>query len=69
MTYRVTIDLTRCIGSSNCAEDAPDAFVVDDRGLARLLPGATDAAALRGARACPVEAIVVQTANGESIHP
>ena len=67
---RVVIDPRLCIGSSNCAEEAPEAFVVDERGLARLVaPTAPDEALLRGARACPVDAIRVTDSAGRGVHP
>ena len=67
---RATVDPRLCIGSSNCAEEAPDAFYVDERGLARLVsPQAPDDAVLRGARACPVDAIRVTDMDGRGVHP
>ena len=61
MTPRVSVDPDRCVGSGDCALNAPAAFEVDeDAGLARVLPGAadTDPADLRrAAYACPTGAI------------
>lgn len=68
--YRVIIDESLCIGSSNCMEEAPDAYEVDERGIAVLLrPPASDEALLRGARACPVDAIVILDPTGRRVHP
>lgn len=70
-SLRVEIDPRLCIGSSNCMEEAPDAYEVDERGLAHLRrPFAADEALLRGAAACPVEAIrIFDTASGRRVHP
>lgn len=68
--YRVVIDAALCIGSSNCMEEAPDAYEVDDRGIAVLVtPTAPDDELLRGARACPVDAIALYDADGRRVHP
>jgi ferredoxin len=68
--YRVVIDEKLCIGSSNCMEEAPDAYEVDDRGIAVLVrPPASDEALLNGARACPVDAIVLFEPDGRRVHP
>ena len=68
--YRVEIDVTLCIGSSNCMEEAPDAYDVDESGIARLAqPVAGDDALLRGAQACPVDAIRLYDASGRRVHP
>jgi ferredoxin len=68
--YRVVIDEKLCIGSSNCMEEAPEAYEVDARGIAVLVrPPASDEALLHGARACPVDAIVLFDADGRRVHP
>lgn len=71
MKYRVEIDRNICAGTSNCMESAPDAYEVDERGLAVLKPGAADEEQyLDGARQCPMDAIRVYDARtGERIHP
>lgn len=68
--YRVEIDHSICSGTSNCAEEAPDAYEINDRGLAVLKPGDHPLEALcRGAESCPVEAIRVYDATGRRIYP
>ncbi|MFN7143090.1 MAG: ferredoxin [Myxococcota bacterium] len=68
--YRVVIDPALCIGSSNCMEEAPDAYEVNERGVAELIaPTAPPEEVLRGARACPVDAIHVFDATGRRLHP
>lgn len=70
MSLKVVIDLSLCSGTSNCVEDAPEAFDVNERGLAVLRPGThADEVLLRGARSCPVDAIVVYDATGKQVHP
>jgi len=51
-------------------EEAPEAYEVNDRGLAVLKPGSvSDEAILVGARACPVDAIRVYDETGRQVHP
>lgn len=71
MSLRVEVDPRLCIGSSNCVEEAPEAFEMDERGLARLrVPPASDTEVTRGAQACPVGAIrLYDPATGRQIHP
>lgn len=58
MPLRAEVDPKLCIGSSNCVEEAPAAFELNEQGLARVLGGAvSEEELLRGARACPVSAI------------
>jgi ferredoxin len=68
--YRVEVDRKLCSSTSNCVEDAPLAFEMGEDGIARALPGATPDDLLRGAQACPVEAIrVYDTATGKRVFP
>ncbi|MDP2306664.1 MAG: ferredoxin [Pseudomonadota bacterium] len=69
--YRVIINEKLCIGSSNCMEEAPDAYEVDERGIAVLVASSqpSDEALLRGARACPVDAIQLFDEAGRRVHP
>lgn len=71
MKYRVEIDLAICAGTSNCMEIAPDAYEVNDQGVAVLKPGCADEEQyLEGARSCPMDAIRVYDAKtGARIHP
>ncbi len=68
--YRVEIDRSLCSGTSNCVEDAQDAYEMGDDAIAVVIAGACDDDLLRGARACPLEAIrVFDTQTGKRIHP
>lgn len=68
--YRVVIDRTLCSGTSNCVEDAQDAYEIGDDAIAVVIAGASDDDLLRGARACPLEAIAVfDIQTGKRIHP
>lgn len=68
--YRVEIDAALCIGSSNCMEEAPDAYTVNEAGIAELIrPPAPDDELLRGAQACPVDAIRLYDPDGRRVHP
>lgn len=67
---RVVVDRRVCVGTSNCAEAAPEAFEMDDTNVPRLLPGAAREDVLAGARACPVGAIsCFDATTGQRIAP
>ncbi len=70
MSLKVVIDLSICSGTSNCMEESPDAYAVNDRGLAFVRPGAhSDEELLAGARSCPMDAIRVYDAAGKQVYP
>jgi ferredoxin len=60
---RVTIDSDNCIGAGECALTAPTVFAVGEDGLGEVLPGKEDGTGdplvREAARACPVQAIIV----------
>jgi len=69
-SVRVVVDRRVCVGTSNCAEAAPEAFEMDDSNVPRLLAGAPREAVLAGARACPVGAIICfEATTGQRIPP
>lgn len=68
--YRVQIDTSLCCGTSNCAEEAPEAYEMDANAQPHVHADADDAAVLRGAQACPMSAIIVtELSTGRRIHP
>ena len=68
--YRVEIDLRRCSGTSNCVEDAPEAYEIGPDGLARVRPGASDEDLRLGASVCPMDAILLFDATtGTKVKP
>ena len=68
---RVRIDRNLCVGFGDCIEGAPEAFVLDDEGLAVFkAPEAVGRARLLAAcDACPVDAITVWDENGAQVVP
>jgi ferredoxin len=68
---RVRIDRNLCVGFGDCIEGAPEAFVLDDEGLAVFkAPEAVERARLLAAcDACPVDAITVWDENGAQVVP
>lgn len=68
---RVRIDRNLCVGFGDCIEGAPEAFVLDDEGLAVFkAPEAVERARLVAAcDACPVDAITVWDENGAQVVP
>ncbi len=67
---KARVDPRVCIGSSNCVESAPEAYEMDERGVAAVVGGgASDDALLVGARGCPVGAIEVFDETGRRIFP
>ena len=53
------VDSTKCIGCAKCVKVAPEAYEMDaDTGTAKIQDGASQEAIERGAKACPVGAVV-----------
>ena len=67
----VRIDRTLCVGFGDCIEQAPEAFVLDQDGVARF--GEPDRVErerlLRACDACPVDALTVWDENGRQLVP
>jgi ferredoxin len=64
----ISIDRDRCMGSGNCVFNAPEAFDLDDSGIAIVrdpFDGSEDAI-VRAARGCPTQAIMI-TRDGERV--
>lgn len=68
---RVRIDRTLCVGFGDCITEAPDAFVLDDTGIAVFVrPEDVERERLvRACDACPVDAITVWDAAGRQLVP
>jgi ferredoxin len=68
---RVRIDRTLCVGFGDCITEAPEAFVLDESGVAIFVqPDAVERERLlRACDACPVDAITVWNENGSQIVP
>ena len=68
---RVRIDRTLCVGFGDCVTEAPEAFVLDDSGVAVFVkPEEVDRERfLRACDVCPVDAITVWDEAGEQIVP
>ncbi len=53
------VDASKCIGCGKCVRVAPEAFEIDKKtGKAKIKVGASKAAVARGAKVCPVDAVV-----------
>jgi len=69
---KITVNKTRCIGSSDCIETAPAVFQLDENGKSGVIDpaGALDATILAAARGCPVKAITVSDEeSGSQLFP
>jgi ferredoxin len=68
---RIVIDREQCVGFGDCVERAPDAFVLDEDGIAVFVnPAAVEPGRLLDAcDACPVDAIIVHDARGTQLVP
>ena len=71
---RVSLDRTACVGHGRCHFFAPEVFALDDaEGRAILLveqvANSSQAAALKGARSCPEQAVAVIDETGRGIWP
>jgi ferredoxin len=70
-SLRVRIDRTLCVGFGDCITEAPEAFVLDDAGVAVFVnPDLVERERLlRACDACPVDAITVWDESGAQIVP
>lgn len=68
---RVRIDRTLCVGFGDCITEAPEAFVLDESGVAVFVkPDDVERERLlRACDACPVDAITVWNSDGAQIVP
>jgi ferredoxin len=68
---RIHIDRDLCVGFGDCIDVAPDAFALDEEGIAELLsPDAVERdRLLHACAACPVDAITVRGPNGDVLVP
>ena len=68
---RVRIDRTLCVGFGDCITEAPQAFVLDDSGVAVFVdPDVVERERfLRACDSCPVDAITVWDETGAQIVP
>jgi ferredoxin len=60
---KIVVDLARCCGHARCNAVAPELFEIDEMGYAAVdgfeVPEGSEAAARKGAAACPERAITV----------
>ncbi|MEO6445147.1 MAG: ferredoxin [Gemmatimonadaceae bacterium] len=68
---RVRIDRTLCVGFGDCITEAPDAFVLDEEGVAVFLhpDRVTREVLLHACDECPVDAITVWDDGENQIIP
>lgn len=68
---RVRIDRTLCVGFGDCVTAAPEAFVLDDEGIATFVapPVVERVRLLEACAACPVDALTVVDAEGHQLVP
>lgn len=68
---RVRIDRELCVGFGDCVEGAPEAFVLDDEGLAvfKQPEAAPRERLLAACEACPVDALTVWDEAGAQLVP
>ena len=68
---RVRIDRSLCVGFGDCVTEAPEAFILDEEGVAVFVaPERVERERLlRACDLCPVDAITVWDAKGNQIVP
>ena len=68
---RVRIDRSLCVGFGDCVTEAPEAFTLDEEGVAVFVfPERVERERLlRACELCPVDAITVWDAEGNQIVP
>jgi len=70
--HKIYVDRKACIGVATCVVIAPDAFDLDDEGIAIIKEGAEkldDNKLLMAAQSCPVLAIHLFDEEGNRIFP
>lgn len=70
LTIRIDRDL--CIGSGNCVNLAPEIFEIDEENLVDFLGDTPDIDQDRLVEACmlcPVDALIVENADGDQVVP
>ena len=68
----VQIDRLLCVGFGDCLEVSPDAFELDEEGIAVLRDGVTEVdptELMDACRSCPVDALTVFDAEGTQVVP
>jgi ferredoxin len=67
----VRIDRLLCVGFADCLDEAPGAFVLDDKGIVAFaeMDLSPRELLLRACQACPVDALSVLDASGRQIVP
>ena len=70
-SLRLVIDRALCVGFGDCVAEAPEAFRLDEEGIAALVaPEEVERERLlRACAACPVDAITVYDGEGHAIVP
>ena len=71
-THKIYVDRKACIGVATCVVIAPDAFDLDEEGIAVVKEGAEkldDNKLLMAAQSCPVLAIHLFDEEGNMIFP
>jgi ferredoxin len=68
---RILIDRTLCVGFGDCVDVAPEAFALDDDGIAVFVTpdGVERERLLRACASCPVDALCVYDERGEQLVP
>lgn len=71
LSLKITIDRTLCVGFGDCVEVAPDAFDLDDEGVAvfRQPELVVRDVLIEACRVCPVDALLVVDETGVQIVP
>ena len=66
----IRIDRLLCVGFGDCIDEAPQAFALDDEGIAEFGEGVASVdrgRLIRACEACPVDALSVHDANGDPL--
>lgn len=66
----IRIDRLLCVGFADCIDEAPEAFALDDEGIAVFGEGVSDVdhgRLIRACDACPVDALSVHDADGNPL--
>jgi ferredoxin len=72
ITIKTWVDRDMCIGAATCIAVAPNTFNLDDEAKAIYLSSARKDSyetLLDSAMACPVAAIIIESADGKRLYP
>lgn len=68
---KIRVSRPACIGNGRCVDVAPEVFALDTFNKAIIIDpyGTAEERLMDAAQACPVQAVIVETDDGQRIYP